>query len=177
MQPTLNAESYSLVEKYAYKFAYSKTSHKYEEYVNVGLDGLLKAINTFKEDKGAEFKTYAITCITNAMKTKNKSLKRIDLTQDENVVIDNLDTLCEEMAEDDMAEVAKFYILKANNKNERNAEMFMLHIGLTCESPMDYKELSAKFNVSAERVRQVCVNTAKTLRKDTKAIEALYAFV
>lgn len=176
MEATLNAESYALVEKYAYKFAYSKDSFQYEEYLSAGLEGLIKAINTYKEDKNTQFKSYATRCILNAMSTSNKVQKRFDLVHDDNVVLDELDGLSDEMKEDNMVDVAKRIILDVNKNNKRNAEMFMLNIGIT-DAPMDYNELSVKFNVTAERVRQVCVATRRNIMRDKEATELLYSFV
>lgn len=176
MKAEMTKESYALVEELAYKFAYSTTSLAYDEYVSRGLDGLIKAIASYKDDCGTAFKTYATTCIVNAMRTSKKKQERFDLVQDENILVENLDTLFTEMGDDNMVDVTKKVILKANKNNERNTEMFMLNIGLV-DAPMDYKELSAKFNVSAERVRQVCVNTRNEIKKDKTASGLLYSFV
>lgn len=176
MKAEMSAESYGLVCELAYKFAYSTTSIEYEEYVSRGIDGLAEAIATYKDDKDTAFKSYATTCIKNAMCTSMKRLKRFDLVQDENKEVEQIDGLAMEMQDDNMVDVAKKIILKANHNNERNAEMFMLNIGLV-DAPMDYKELSAKFNVSAERVRQLCVNTRAEIKKNKHASELLYSFV
>lgn len=177
MKAEITKESYELVEKMAFKFAYGNTSYKYEELLNAGLEGLVKAINTYKDGNETKFSTYAFSCIRNAMCTKNKVQERFDLTQDENVILDEIDTLVTETSDDNMAHVAKKMILRANNNNERNAQMFIEHIGLNDAEPMDYNELSAKFNVSAERVRQVCVNTQREIKRNKKAMELLYSFV
>ena len=83
------------------------------------------------------------------------------------------------MGDSNVTDVLKIVVRKANKDNERNAEMALLHFGLVddVEEPMDYKELSAKFQVSAERVRQVCVNTINAIKADKNAKELLYAFV
>ena len=176
MKAEISKESYELVEKMAFKFAYGNTSYKYDELLNAGLEGLIKAIKTYDEGGDTKFSTYASTCIRNAMCTKNKVMNRFDLTQDENVILDDIDTLMTETTDDNIVNVAKKAILSANNNNERNAQMFMEHIGLNYTAPMDYKELSAKFNVSAERVRQVCVNTRKEIRRNKGVTELLLSF-
>lgn len=198
MQAKLTKESYALVEKMAYKFAYSTTSCEYEEYLSAGLEGLVKAINNYKEDSNAEFSTFANTCIRNSMCTKQKKLNRFDLQQDENVVLDGngekaseygedddvaTDSICnqftEEMTVNNVTETLKMAVCKANKGNERNTEIALLHFGLVdeVEYPMNYKELSAKFQVSTERVRQVCVNTINVIKMDKVSKEHLYAFV
>lgn len=177
MKAEISKESYELVEKMAFKFAYGNTSYKYDELLNAGLEGLIKAVKTYDDSNDTKFSTYASTCIRNAMCTKNKMQERFDLTQDENVILDDIDTLATETSDDNMVNVTKRIILSANNNNERNAQMFIEHIGLNDTAPMDYKELSAKFNVSAERVRQVCVNTKREIKRNKNVTELLYSFV
>lgn len=197
MEAKFTDESYALVLKMATKFAYGNTSLEYEELVSAGTEGLIKAINNYREDSDAEFSTFANTCIRNAMSTKQGQLKRFDLQQDENVVLDGngekasedaddevvtdgvFNTFAEEMGDNNVTDALKMVVRKANKGNDRNAEMALLHFGLVdeVEKPMDYKELSVKFQVSAERVRQVCVNTINTIKADESAKELLYAFV
>lgn len=177
MKAEVSMESYQLVEKLAFNFAYGNESNKYEELLSAGLEGLIKAVNTYKEHCGTKFSTYATTCIRNAMCTKNKVQEKFELTQDENVVLDDIDTLMTETSDDSMVNVTKKLILSANDHNKRNAQIFMEHIGLNDNTPMDYNELSAKFNVSAERIRQVCVNTQRRIKRNKKATELLYSFV
>lgn len=177
MKAEISKESYELVERMAFKFAYGNTSNKYDELLSAGLEGLVKAVKTYNADGGTKFSTYAMTCIRNAMCTTNKMQERFDLTQDENVILDDIDTFLTETSDDNMVNVAKRVILSANNNNKRNAQMFIEHIGLNDNAPMDYKELSAKFNVSAERVRQVCVNTKREIKRNKNVTELLYSFV
>ena len=177
MDASLNEESYALVLKMANKFAYGPNSIKYEELVNVGIIGLEKAVKTYNPNNGAAFSTYATTCIRNEMCTKDKRQKRFDLVQDENVVMDDIDTLVTETPDDNMTDVAKSIILKVNRQNERNANIFMQNIGLTCDNKMDYKELSARFKMTAERIRQICVNTSRSIKRNKKFSDLLYSYV
>lgn len=197
MEAKFTEESYALVLKMATRFAYGNTSLEYEELVSAGTEGLIKAINNYREDRDAEFSTFANTCIRNAMCTKQGQLKRFDLQQDENVVLDGngekasedaddeaatngvLNAFAEDMGDNNVTDELKVAVRKANKGNDRNAEMALLHFGLVdeVEKPMDYKELSVKFQVSAERVRQVCVNTINTIKADESIKELLYKFV
>lgn len=197
MEAKFTEESYALVLKMATKFAYGNTSLEYEELVSAGTEGLIKAINNYREDSDAEFSTFANACIRNAMCTKQGQLKRFDLQQDENVVLDGngekasedaddeaatnglLNAFAEDMGDNNVTDELKVAVRKANKGNDRNAEMALLHFGLAdeVEKPMDYKELSVKFQVSAERVRQVCVNTINTIKADESIKELLYKFV
>ena len=199
MEARFTEESYALVLKMANKFAYGNTSLEYEHYVSVGTEGLIKAINSYQEGRDADFSTFATTCIRNAMCTKQSQLRRSNLQQDENVILDGegekasedgedetttatntiFNSLTEEMGESNVTEALRMVIRKVNKDNERNAEMSLLHFGLVdeVEKPMDYKELSAMFNVSAERVRQVCVKNINEIKADDNLKDFLYAFV
>lgn len=199
MEARFTEESYALVLKMANKFAYGNTSLEYEHYVSVGTEGLIKAINSYQEGRDADFSTFATTCIRNAMCTKQSQLRRSNLQQDENVILDGdgekasedgedetttatntiFNSLTEEMGESNVTEALRMVIRKVNKDNERNAEMSLLHFGLVdeVEKPMDYKELSAMFNVSAERVRQVCAKNINAIKADDNLKDFLYAFV
>lgn len=199
MEARFTEESYSLVLKMANKFAYGNTSLEYEHYVSVGTEGLIKAINNYQEGRDADFSTFATTCIRNAMCTKQSQLRRFNLQQDENVILDGegekasedgedetttatntiFNSLTEEMGESNVTEALKMVIKRVNKGNDRNAEMALLHFGLVdeVEKPMDYKELSAMFNVSAERVRQVCAKNINAIKADDNLKDFLYAFV
>ena len=197
MEAKLTEESYKLVLKMANKFAHGNTSLQYEELVSAGTEGLIKAINNYKEDSDAEFSTFANACIRNAMCTRQGQLKRFDLQQDENVVLDGngekasedvdddgvtygiFNYFAEEMGENNVTDGLKMVVRRANKGNDRNAEIALLYFGLVddVEHPMGYNELSAKFNLLAERVRQVCVNTIKDIQSDENAKEFLYSLV
>lgn len=177
MEKSFNEQSYALVEKLAYKFAYGNDNYLYEEYINAGIEGLLKAINTYKEGTKAAFPTYANTCIRNAMCTRKTEMEKLGLVQDDNVQLEEIDSLITEQVEDNMETTIKQLILSFNNNNQRNADMVAMHIGLNGQEPMDYKELSAHFNVSAERVRQVYKSTISAIKKNKQATELLYSFV
>lgn len=199
MEAKFTEESYTLVLKMANKFAYGNTSIEYEQYVNSGTEGLIKAINNYQEGRDADFSTFATTCIRNAMCTRQTQLKRFNLQQDENVILDGdgekpsedgedeitattdniFNSLTEEMKDYNVTEALKMVIKRVNKGNDRNEEMALLHFGLVdeVEKPMDYKELSAMFNVSAERVRQVCIKNINAIKADDKLKDFLYAFV
>ena len=199
MEAKFTEESYALVLKMANKFAYGNTSIEYEHYVNSGTEGLIKAINNYQEGRDADFSTFATTCIRNAMCTRQTQLKRFNLQQDENVILDGdgekpsedgedeitattdniFNSLTEEMKDYNVTEALKMVIKRVNKGNDRNEEMALLYFGLVdeVEKPMDYKELSAMFNVSAERVRQVCVKNINAIKADNKLKDFLYAFV
>ena len=73
MKAMISHESYVMVQKLANKFAYGNThSLRFDHYVSVGVEGLKKAIDTFKEGTDATFSTYCYRCVLNAMINEQK---------------------------------------------------------------------------------------------------------
>ena len=65
------------------EFTYEKTTESdRENYIEEGMIGLAKAINTFNPSKGAKFSTYAYTCIkfeiNNYVRKKNNHKRKIN---------------------------------------------------------------------------------------------------
>lgn len=53
-----------VIKKYQY------TNYDMEDLLSVGTIGLIKAVNTFKMDRGSRLATYAAKCIENAIHTR-----------------------------------------------------------------------------------------------------------
>ncbi len=64
----------STVEAIAGK--YTSSPLEYDDIIQEGMIGLLAAIKSFDEKKGASFKTYAATCINNSIQTALRKFKR-----------------------------------------------------------------------------------------------------
>ncbi len=64
----------TVVESIAGKYINSPL--EYDDIVQEGMIGLLAAIKTYDENKGASFKTYAATCINNSVQTALKKFTR-----------------------------------------------------------------------------------------------------
>lgn len=64
----------TVVESIAGK--YTNSPLEYDDIVQEGMIGLLAAIKTYDENKGASFKTYAATCINNSVQTALKKFTR-----------------------------------------------------------------------------------------------------
>lgn len=176
MKAMISTESYEMVQKMANKFAYGNTrTNLYELYVNAGIEGLNKAVSTYKENSDVLFSTYLYRCVMNALINEQKRLERQNLQEDENVILDNYKGATTEMVDDNFEEILRKLIRKYTT-NERNAKIVELNIGLNCE-PMELKEIAEDFNLSHESVRLVCVKTIKALRADKVAQNILYSFV
>ena len=54
---------------------YQGTDHETEDLLSVGTIGLIKAVNTFRADKGSRLATYAAKCVENAILPQRLRLK------------------------------------------------------------------------------------------------------
>lgn len=66
---------------------YAKNEQDMEEYISIGTIGLIKAINSFKENKGFKISTYASKCIENEILMNIRSTKKINAEVSLNTVI------------------------------------------------------------------------------------------
>ena len=73
LEEKLIHENYGLVVSQALCFL---DDNNFEDYIQAGLIGLLKAIRTYDENK-AKFSTFASVCIRNAISTLNKKVKKL----------------------------------------------------------------------------------------------------
>lgn len=178
MKAIISFESYNMVERMANKFAYGNTrSILFEQYKDAGIEGLKKAVATYKENDTTTFSTYLYRCVLNAMVNEQKRIMRHDLgNEDENVDFNNQSIGgIFEMADDNMEDVVK-HIIRKHTTSDRNAKIVGLHIGLNCD-PMELKDIAAMFGLSHESVRLVFVKTIKAIKADKNAKELIYKFV
>ena len=66
---------------------YAKNEQDMEEYISIGTIGLIKAINSFKDNKGFKISTYASKCIDNEILMNIRSTKKQNAEISLNTVI------------------------------------------------------------------------------------------
>ena len=179
MEAMISVESYVMVQKLANKFAYGNTrSLRFDHYVSVGVEGLKKAVDTFREGMDVMFSTYCYRCVLNAMINEQKrlSLHELESNDGESENLEKWNGAYDEIRDERIENALKRVIKKVVNNNERNAKIVELHIGLEDE-PMELKDIAKMFHLSHESVRLVCVKAIRNIREDEKAKEILYSFV
>lgn len=96
-----------------------------EDLISIGSIGLIKAVNTFKMDKGIKLVTYASRCIENEilMYLRKKSKRKIEVSFDEplNVDYDGNELLLSDIVGTDSDLVCKEFELKENKRELLNA--------------------------------------------------------
>ena len=156
---------------------YASTSDQ-DDLVSIGTIGLIKAINTFKPDKGTRLSSYAARCIENEVlmffRNSKKSLQ--DVSMNEPIETDkdgNALTLMDTMAEEDSiidqldvkfkSEKLNTYMLNALSKRER--EIIKLRYGLCGTKPLTQREVAKKMNISRSYVSRIEKKALLSLRK------------
>lgn len=109
-QERLILENDGLVRHFVHKLGYNLGCADYEDFLEEGRIGLIKAAKSFDESKGTKFATYASMCIQNELRMyhrknkKHKELISLDEPVDENITImdmiedpksDFLEVICE----------------------------------------------------------------------------------
>lgn len=121
----------------------------------IGIIGLIKAVDTFDVNKNYEFSTYAFMCIKNEIYhffvTMNRKKRTAQLCNIEEFIDieDGKIRIEETFIEREML----LYILKIiDTLEEKNKNLVSMYFGLTGKT-YTYKELSSIFNISVTNVR------------------------
>lgn len=172
-----------MLEKYNRNLIYhvlkkNNLYYRKEELYDLGLIGLTKAINTYNNDKGIRFSTYAYTCIQNEIKQelrKENGIKRkannctISLNKEINCANDNIElqdliqsnTNIEE--EYEKKETIKELYININKLNKREKKLICYYYGINCDKK-NQEELSIMYNISQAQVSRRIKAILKKLR-------------
>lgn len=160
-----------IIKKY-----YSKTNDT-DDLISIGTIGLIKAIDTFKADKGTRLATYASRCIENEILMHFRSGKKqsndvylndtLEVDKDGNpLTIEDTVSCDDDLAEDlekkvqweRVAEIIK------NMEDEREKEIIILRYGLNNTKPLTQREVAQRLNISRSYVSRI----EKKVLKDIK---------
>lgn len=149
-----------------------------EDLISIGTIGLIKAVNTFKSDKGIRLATYASRCIENEILMHFRSQKKasqdisvnepIDSDSDGNPltlmdIIATQDTIVDDIYKDTMI---KSVIKKVGNiKNDRERAIIILRYGLGDNPPLTQREIAKLMNISrsyVSRIEKKALNNLKS---------------
>lgn len=155
--------------------------HDNDELISVGSIGLVKALNSYSQDKGTQFATYAARCIENEIlmtlrankkNMNNKSLYEpisfdkegnevtlIDLIgQDEESVIGIVEN---KFATQKLMEIIKTQL------TDREYQIIAMRYGLEGQEPLTQKQVAKKFDISRSYVSRI----------ETKVLAKLKAYL
>jgi RNA polymerase sporulation-specific sigma factor len=161
-----------IIKKY-----YSKSKDQ-EELISIGTIGLIKAVSTFKSEKGSRFATYASKCVENEILMYFRQQKKtagdiyidtpIDTDKDGNQL-----TLMDIIADDRsiteevelMINSKKLYGIIEQCLEERELEIISMRYGLFGNSPQTQKDVADKLGISRSYVSRIEKKALGRLRK------------
>ena len=158
---------------------YQNIDEDVEDMISIGTIGLIKAIGTFREDRGSKLATYAARCIDNELlmhlRSKRKTAREISLyepigTDKEGNQIHLLDIM--EHSEPDIIEqieqaknIRKLYEIMPKVLSERELLILNLRYGLHNEQAVTQREISKKLQISRSYVSRIEKKALSKLKK------------
>lgn len=162
-----------IVKKY-YNFDRDK-----DDLISVGTIGLIKAVNTYKIEKGHRLVTYASRCIENELlmmlRQERKTSKDTSLYEPigidkEGNEIHLLDVLGEDEIDlvkkiDQDEKIRKMYRILGNMESTKEKKTLIMRYGLYGTKPMTQKAVAEKLNISRSYVSRIEKKAVQLLRK------------
>lgn len=158
---------------------YHNFDREKDDLISVGTIGLIKAINTYKMEKGHRLVTYASRCIENELlmmlrqerkTSKDTSLYEpigIDKEGNEIHLLDVLGAdeidLVKKIDQDE--KIKQIYDLLEKMESTKEKKTLVMRYGLYGTEPMTQKEVAARLNISRSYVSRIEKKAVHLLRK------------
>ena len=166
---------------------YSNSSKEADDLISVGAIGLIKAINSYSSEKGAQLSTYAARCIENEIlmlfrankKHKNNvSLEESIGTEKDGNEIMLADVICDN--EKDTVEIVENNILTEklinlikDSLSEREYKILCLRYGIGGRVAYTQREVAKKLGISRSYISRLEKKALETVREQVR-INKLY---
>ena len=147
---------------------YESTKIDLEDLVSIGSIGLIKAINTYKNDKNIKLATYASRCIDNEilMYLRKNKKRNADVSLDESLSFDSEgnelrladilgtedDIVTKDIEKDD---VKRIMLEEINKLNERDKQIIILRYGLFGKQDYTQKEVATMLGISQSYISRI----------------------
>lgn len=151
-----------------------------DELISIGSIGLIKAIESFKSDKGTSLATYASRCIENeilmTMRTTKKHRSNVSLNEPIGVDKDGNELVIMDMLESDQNVIEdvensimmeKLTAITKSVLDKREYEIIKMRYGLENTGALTQREVAKKFNISRSYVSRI---EKKALEKIKKSV-------
>ena len=161
-----------IVKKYYAAYA------EQDDLISIGTVGLIKAIDSFKPDKGTRLATYAAKCVENEILMHFRSLKKTagDVSLSDAIDTDsdgNSLSLMDVLAQDEELSdsVGNFEICRKLHEyvdsalSEREAKIIKIRYGLNNLSPKTQRETAQMLGISRSYVSRIEKKALEKLRK------------
>ena len=151
-----------------------------DELISIGSIGLIKAVESFKSDKGTSLATYASRCIENeilmTMRTTKKHRSNVSLNEPIGVDKDGNELVIMDMLESDQNVIEdvensimmeKLTAITKSVLDKREYEIIKMRYGLENAGALTQREVAKKFNISRSYVSRI---EKKALEKIKKSV-------
>lgn len=151
-----------------------------DELISIGSIGLIKAVESFKSDKGTSLATYASRCIENeilmTMRTTKKHRSNVSLNEPIGVDKDGNELVIMDMLESDQNVIEdvensimmeKLTAITKSVLDKREYEIIKMRYGLENIGALTQREVAKKFNISRSYVSRI---EKKALEKIKKSV-------
>ena len=158
---------------------YQSQEDEMEDLISIGTIGLIKAVETYKEDYGSRLATYAARCIDNELlmhfRAKKKTSKEVSLyepigTDKEGNQIQLLDVVVSE--DEDVVElleqdrkVRRLYEIIPQTLSGRELFIIINRYGLYGKKTMTQREIARKLGISRSYVSRIEKRAIEKLRQ------------
>lgn len=149
-----------------------------DDLISIGTVGLIKAIDSFKPDKGTRLATYAAKCVENEILMHFRSLKKSshDVSLEEPIDSDSegnpltlMDIICtpDSIADDLDLKIKsdKLRGLVENIPDQREKAIIIMRYGLDGREPLTQREIAALLGISRSYVSRIEKRALERLQK------------
>lgn len=161
---------------------YTDSEQELEDYISIGTIGLIKAIDSFKENKGFKISTYASRCIDNEILMHIRSTKKqksevsinqvIGTDKDGNdmELIDTLESKEKDAIDNIYNKTILTQVLNFLNEKLTGREKYIMNkrYGLDGSKPKTQQELADELHISRSYVSRIETKIQQMLAKDIK---------
>ena len=158
---------------------YNMIDKETDDLISIGTIGLIKAIDTFDEEKGIRLATYASRCIDNELLMMLRSGKRLakevylydpigsDREGNEINLLDIIEEAEIDIVENIMLEddIKKLYHMIGKVLTDREREIICLRYGLSNRKEVTQREIANKLGISRSYVSRIEKKALKKLRE------------
>ena len=157
---------------------YYAASSEQDDLISIGTIGLIKAVNTYKPDKGTKLATYTARCIENEILMHFRAAKKlagevslsdpIETDKEGNALalMDIISTEDESIDEVDLKDTYLTLYKSLSVLEERERNIISLRYGiLGCKKPMTQREIAEKWGISRSYVSRIEKKALEKLRK------------
>ena len=149
-----------------------------DDLISIGTIGLIKAVSTFKPEKGSRLATYASRCIENEVLMYFRSIKKsnqdlhfgdpIESAKD-GTALTLMDVIADEVniadEIDNKAKLQRLQVLLQNALDDREKEVIRLRYGIGSDKELTQREVARLLGISRSYVSRIETSVLKRLRQ------------